>query len=135
MVQQPITIDKFRLEGFRAYLKPKEINLRSRKNFRSLVIFAPNARGKSSLVDSFEYYFSRDGTLARLGKQARNSYAGPSALQHVDAEEQSVTAGVHFWFRQGNDKFDALRSLAGSRPKAAERVLSNANVPFRDTWL
>ena len=96
---QPITIEQIQIEGFRAYLQPQTIELGNGKTPRSLAIFAPNAKGKSSLIDAFEYYFSSDGTLKRLGRRAAQTQAGPSALKHVDAEETFITPKVHLWFR------------------------------------
>ena len=125
-----ITIEKFKLEGFRAYLQPQTISLRSGKTPLSLAIFAPNARGKSSLVDSFEYYFSEEGTLKRLGKRSAQTHAGPVAMEHVDAKKEGITPTVHFWFRQGMDKFDESRPISTPLAGAARKVLQCTKVPF-----
>ena len=127
---QPITIEQIQLEGFRAYLQPQIIRLRTGKTPRSLAIFAPNAKGKSSLIDAFEYFFSSDGTLKRLGRIAANTNAGPRALEHVDAEKTGIKPKVHFWFRRGAESIDAARAQSDSRPDIAADVLSNAKVPF-----
>ena len=63
---QPITVDSLELRGFRAYLQPQTFNFRPNKKPLSMAVFAPNGVGKSSLVDSFEYYFSEEPTLERL---------------------------------------------------------------------
>ena len=52
----PITIEAFKVQGFRAYLKLQSFELRRGNKPLSLAIFAPNAKGKSSLVDAFEYF-------------------------------------------------------------------------------
>lgn len=130
MKNERITIDKIRLEGFRAYLRPQTLSFRGGKNASSLAVFAPNGRGKSGLVDSFEYYFSMDGTLKRLGRRSAQTNAGPVAMGHVDAEEANITPTIHFWFRQGEEKFDDARTISGSLPTSAERVLSHVKVPF-----
>ena len=96
-----ITIDSFEVQGFRAYLKPQTFSLRRGNRPMSLAIFAPNAKGKSSLVDAFEYYFSEDATLQRLGLRASQTQTGPAALEHVKAREYGVTPEVGFNFRQG----------------------------------
>lgn len=132
----PITIEKLKVEGFRAYLQPQTISLYRGKIPLSLAIFAPNAKGKSSLVDAFEYYFSEDGTLARLGKRQAQTHAGPVAMEHVNAEESGVSPTVHLWFRQDKDKFDEGRAVsktvksAPPLPKAATRVLAGIKLPF-----
>ena len=131
-----ITIEALRLEGFRAYLQPQTITLHRGKISLSLAVFAPNAKGKSSLVDAFEYYFSEDATLGRLGKRQAQTHAGPRAMEHVDAEESGVTPAVHLWFRQGSHKFDEARPVSKSLktapplPAAATRILSNTKLPF-----
>ncbi|RFF27198.1 MULTISPECIES: chromosome segregation protein SMC [unclassified Wenzhouxiangella] len=132
----PITIEALRLEGFRAYLQPQTITLCRGKASLSLAVFAPNAKGKSSLVDAFEYYFSEDATLARLGRRQAQTHAGPLAMEHVHAEKYGVTPGVHLWFKQGGDKFDEARHVSKSvktappLPDSAKRVLSNTKLPF-----
>ena len=129
----PITIDALKLEGFRAYLKPQEVNLCRDKKPLSLAVFAPNAKGKSSLVDAFEYYFSKDATLARLGKRSAQTHAGPLAMEHVDAKECCITPAIHFWFRQDEDEFDEARPVSTAAPplpEAAMRLLSYTKLPF-----
>jgi len=133
---RPMMIDAIKLEGFRAYLQPQTINLCRGERPLSLAVFAPNAKGKSSLVDAFEYYFSGDATLTRLGKRQVQTHAGPLAMEHVDAEKYAITPAVHLWFRQDKDKFDEARpvsksaKLAHPLPKAAARILSNIKLPF-----
>ena len=125
-----INIERLKVEGFRAYLQPQTISLSRGAVPLSLAVFAPNAGGKSSLVDSLEFYFSEDATLKRLGKRAFQSHAGPLAIEHVDATEKGLTPSVHLWFKQGQDKFDAYRPASSNHTDAAERVMSTIKVPF-----
>ena len=125
-----MTIEKLELQGFRAYLQPQTFTLASGKTPLSLALFGPNAKGKSSLVDSFEYYFSEDATLKRLGKRAFQTHAGPTAIAHVEAQESGINSSVHFWFRRNGEKFDAERPSASPMPETAKRVLSTIKVPF-----
>lgn len=129
-----ITIDELQLEAFRVYLKPQTFTLHRKSSPLSLAVFAPNARGKSSLVDSFEYYFSDLGTLERLGNSTGDSNAGPIALSHVDAETSGSTPRIHLQFRDGPDSFGDERLVVSDRstrlPGAAKRVLANTKVPF-----
>lgn len=130
---QLITIEALKVEGFRAYLQPQTLNFYRGKTPLSLAIFAPNAKGKSSLVDGFEFYFSKEATLRRLGQRAFQRYAGPGAMEHVNAKDSGVVPAIHFWFREGKEKFDASRliSLANSPlPEAATRVLESIKLPF-----
>jgi len=129
----PTRIESLRVAGFRAYLQPQTFNLHRGKTTLSLAVFAPNAMGKSSLVDAFEFYFSNDATLARLGKRAAERNAGRGALEHVDAESQEVTPEVYFSFSKGGEKFAETRIVVPQGtvlPKAAERVLSDCALPF-----
>ena len=128
----PITIESFELQGFRAYLKPQSFSLYDGNQPKSLAIFAPNAIGKSSLVDAFEYYFSEDATLQRLGLRASQTQTGPAALEHVEAEEYGITPEVGFKFRQGANKIGDVRRLASGKPlpNSARLVLSATKVPF-----
>lgn len=130
MTDPVVNVEKIELQGFRAYLEPQTLDLASGKTKLSMAIFGPNAKGKSSLVDAFEYYFSVDGTLERLGLVSAQTNAGPLAMKHVAADAKGIQSLVHLWFRQGNDRFDAQRPLGDSMPCAAERVLSNTKVPF-----
>lgn len=128
----PITIESFDIQGFRAYLQLQTFSLRKGNKPASLAIFAPNAKGKSSLVDAFEYYFSQNATLQRLGLRASQTQTGPAALEHVDAQEHGVTPKVAFNFRQGPDRFGASRLTERGHPvtEAGEQVLSVTKVPF-----
>jgi hypothetical protein len=132
----PILIDAFKLQGFRAYLEPQTINLCRGDKSLSLAVFAPNAKGKSSLADALEYYFSEDATLTRLGKRQLQTHAGPLAMENVEADKCGITPAVHLWFRQDKDRFDEAREVSKSikspypLPNAATRVLSTIKVPF-----
>ena len=127
-----ITIDSFDVQGFRAYLKPQTFPLREGTRPMSLAVFAPNAKGKSSLVDAFEYYFSEDATLQRLGLRASQTQTGPAALEHVKARQYGVTPEVGFTFRQGANKLGDIRRIDSGKPvpEAARVVLSATKVPF-----
>ncbi len=130
----PITIDELNLEAFRAYLKPQSFALYKKSSPLSLAVFAPNARGKSSLVDSLEYYFSETGTLERLGQGTGDSNAGPIAISHVDAESSGATPRVRLQFRDGPNLFGDERLVVSDKstqlPDAAKRVLANTKVDF-----
>ena len=130
----PITIEKFELQGFRAYLQPQTVELHRGSTPLSLAVFAPNGKGKSSLVDSFEFYFSEEGTLARLGLRTADSHAGPVAITHEAASDTGINPSVHFWFREGTDKFQGERQVSNAKETgltdAAKRLLSQTRVPF-----
>lgn len=128
-----INIEKLRLEGFRAYLQAQSFDFYRGTAPISLAVFAPNAKGKSSLVDAFEFYFSAEATLGRLGKQAKERNAGRVAMEHFEAKQQGVEPGVHFWLREGKEKFDdrrAVISQGSPLTSAAQRVLANRPIPF-----
>ena len=130
MTKKSITIEKIKLQGFRAYLRCQTIELARNNRPLSLAIFGHNAKGKSSLVDSFEYYFSENATLKRLGKRAVHAYAGPKAIEHVDADDEGIESSVHFWFNRDGERFDAARHVPSAIPDEAKRILSNTKIPF-----
>ena len=130
MPDQSVWIEKMELQGFRVFLQKQTLSLASNGAPLSLAIFGPNARGKSSLVDSIEYYFSSDSTLERLGRRTLQTRVGPIAVEHVDAQDEGINTKVHFWFRQGAEKFDEERPVASPIPGAASRILSTIKVPF-----
>ena len=74
------TIRALSIEGFRAFLKKQTFELRRKNTPLSLAVFAPNAKGKSSMVDGLEFFFHEDGTIERLGKKKTDNQAGPKAL-------------------------------------------------------
>lgn len=118
----PYILEHLTLTGFRAYLEPAEFDFSSK---RSLAIFAPNGKGKSSLVDGLEFMFSPDGTLRRLGTRTINNNAGFVALEHNLAAGRGIAPSVSIRFRKGNRRPDGLRPAAGSqrpRPDVASEV-------------
>ena len=125
----PITIEGIELSGFRAFLEPQTISLRNRKQ-ASVAIFGRNGTGKSSLVDSLEYYFSEKGTLNILGKKKTDSQAGPTAIRHLEADKANANTYVRVWFKQGADEFGDLHRFPAPPTKAAKRVLGHTKVPF-----
>lgn len=127
---EPITLEKITLSGFRAYLEPKDFDLCDDDGPLSLAVFAPNGKGKSSLVDSLEYYFDEDGTLEILGRNSTGTQGGINALRNVDAEKYGEDTYVHMWFNQGGDKFDDPRPISAPLTKSARRVMGLAKVPF-----
>jgi len=129
----PVTIEALHLKGFRAYLRPQSFDFCRGNTPLSLAVFAPNARGKSSLIDAFEFYFSEHATLERLGIRAAERNAGRAALEHVEAQAKGVSPAVEFSFRQGGDQFGDSRpvtSQGAPRTAAANRVLANCRLPF-----
>src|SRR4051812_29494027 len=91
MPPQQTKLQSITLAGFRAYLDEQTIDFRSG---HSLVVFAPNAKGKSSLVDALEFVLSADGTVRRLGEKRSSVQGGREALYHHDAEARSIVPSV-----------------------------------------
>lgn len=116
-MSDPYFIHSLEIAGFRAYLQPKSFNLKSKK---CLAIFAPNGKGKSSIIDALEFMFSEDGTLERLGLRAINNQAGVVALAHVLAEESKITPSVSIECVTGKDVTSGKRDASGvKRPLPA----------------
>ena len=111
---EPHFIHSLTLAGFRAYLQPQTFDL-SKK--RSLAIFAPNGLGKSSVIEALEYIFDENGTIERLGQRKINNFAGPDALAHDAARDESITPVVEFSIRAGHTVSNGSRLASGrSRP-------------------
>lgn len=127
MPGKPLQLLEVWLSGFRAYLEPKAFDFSAKPN---LAIFAPNASGKSSLVDAIEFLLSKDGTIERLGIRATNNRAGVLALAHDLAQDKGIASEVGIVFHDGTTKHDGKRSTVGTRnqPPAAALFCKNATV-------
>lgn len=117
MSDDPYFIQKLQLQGFRAFLQPQAFDFQQK---RCLAVFAPNGKGKSSIVDALEFMFSDDGTLERLGIRAVNNHAGPSALAHNLAEETKTVPHVLIDFAKGKDVSTAIRPAASGKRRLPE---------------
>lgn len=129
----PMKIEEITLAGFRAYLTEQSISLLEGQKPRSLAVFAPNATGKSSLIDGLEFFFSEEGTLARLGQRRSALQAGREALAHVKAEEKGVEPSVAVKFRGQNGQLYDRRLVSGpsyERPDAANWIVENRKLDF-----
>ena len=111
------------LSGFRAYLVPARFDFSKKP---CLAIYAPNGKGKSSVIDALEFVFSKDGTLERLGQKAINNLAGPQALVHNLAADRGVEAAVSISYKCDGEPLNGTRSALGKRdiPVAAQTVAS-----------
>lgn len=132
-MSEEIHLDRIRLAGFRAYLKEQEFSFYEKRP-KSLAIFAPNAKGKSSLVDALEFFFSQEGTLERLGERTSGSKPGRQPLEHVKAETEKVAARVAIYFREGQEVFGeprvvGIQNVAPLTPSAL-RVLERQKHEF-----
>jgi recombinational DNA repair ATPase RecF len=119
---EPFVLERLTLTAFRAYLTPAVFDFSSK---RSLAVFAPNGKGKSSIVDGLEFMFSKDGTLLRLGTRTIHNRAGLAALAHNRAAEKGVEPAVFVRFRKGNQRPDGTRRASGTqrpRPEVADDV-------------
>jgi hypothetical protein len=127
MRESPILIQSLTLAGFRAYLESTTFDFLSKP---SLVVFAPNGKGKSGLVDGFEFLLSDTGTIKRLGLRAANNQAGVVALAHDLAAERNKPSEVHISLRQGQTINDGVRSVSGERirPSAIDGLLARLKV-------
>lgn len=118
----PYYFQSLRLEGFRAYLNPKNFDFTKK---RCLAIFAPNGSGKSSFIDALEFMFSKEGTLERLGLRTFSNKAGPIALAHYLSEEAKITPTVTISLISGKEVTTGNRSATGTKrqiPEAATAI-------------
>ncbi len=122
MTSKPYSLSALGLQGFRAYLEPKEFDFSTR---RCLAVFAPNGKGKSSMIDALEFMFSADGSLERLGVRAINNNAGVAALAHNLADERKIVPTVSICFTNGTEKLTGARIASGNKrtiPEAASTI-------------
>src|SRR2546430_719580 len=122
MSDAPYTLEMLQLSGFRAYLIPKTFEFSTK---RCLAVFAPNANGKSSIIDALEFMFSEEGTLERLGVRTINNQAGVAALAHNLAADKNIDPYVFMKFKRSGLRTEALRNATGPtrpRPAAAEAI-------------
>ena len=131
-MSEKITISDLSIAGFRAFLKPQPFHLRRNNQPLSLAVFAPNAKGKSSLVDALEFFFSTDGTIKRLGIRRSGTQAGREALEHIKAQEIGVTSQIYIKFEARSDSFEGTRNVdqCESIPDAARRVICARKLDF-----
>lgn len=129
MAKQAAKVTSLTLSGFRAYLDEQSVGFRAGS---SLVVFAPNGKGKSSLVDAFEFVLSTDGTVTRLGEKKSSVQGGREALLHHGAEARGITPFVQIDVQQAGGRLSFKRSAktpeALSVPLA--QLAASQKVPF-----
>ncbi|MCH9028150.1 MAG: AAA family ATPase, partial [Bacteroidetes bacterium] len=128
-----INLEKLSISGFRAFLQEQHFLLFQKGSPKSLAIFAPNAKGKSSLIDAIEYFFSKDGTLKRIGLRRSGTQAGREALEHYKSKEKDVPSKISMFFNQSNNTFGDTRvitSINQIRPSSAKKLLDSIKVEF-----
>jgi hypothetical protein len=132
-VSETINIEGLTVSGFRAFLQEQTISLARGGKPISLAVFAPNAKGKSSIVDAMEFFFSEDGTLEKLGQRRSGTKAGPDALAHVLAKSVGVEVKVSLAFYGESGQFSGTR-YAGREdeppPGAVATVMARRKVDF-----
>lgn len=118
----PYILNSLTLSGFRAYLVPKTFDFSTK---RCLAVFAPNGKGKSSIIDGLEFMFSDKGTLERLGVRTIHNQAGVAALAHNLASDKGIESFVAVTFKLGKELRDGKRLATGLRrvrPPVADAV-------------
>jgi energy-coupling factor transporter ATP-binding protein EcfA2 len=117
MPEPPISIQSITLVGFRAYLHEALFDFSEKP---CLALFAPNGKGKSGLVDAFEFLLSESGTIERLGIRATHNQAGVTALAHDLAADHGFPTEVRIKLKSGRTVSEAIRSTSGDRARPAE---------------
>mgnify|MGYP001294805753 CR=1 FL=1 len=117
------------LDGFRGYPQPATFEF---PKDGSLLLFARNGHGKSSLSDAFEFLVSRDGTLERLGLKKGPTTSGRAPLRNSTLPEDH-SAFVSVSFEDGQTPVQVVREAAETSagiPEALQPFVSAAVVPF-----
>src|SRR5471030_353221 len=110
-----IQIRSIELDGFRGYPTSETIHL----NGKSLLVFAPNGYGKSSIADAFEFIISPNGTLERFGERARATNTGRQPLRNSNRAGHERLSVTLRW-SDNRQPFEARRdiSIGGNTPPA-----------------
>jgi hypothetical protein len=116
MREPPISIHSITLVGFRAYLHEALFDFSEKP---CLALFAPNGKGKSGLVDAFEFSLSENGTIERLGIRATHNQAGVTALAHDLAADHGLPTEVRIKLKSGKTVCEAIRSISDDRARPA----------------
>jgi hypothetical protein len=122
------------IQGVKGVLdRSGDFKLASKRNPRSIVIFAPNACGKSGYADAVEYLFSEDGCVKHLGKGGLDSEkGGKHAIPHVLAEERGIVPEISITVFETNteERLTITRPVvtgrSDSRPPELERIIQGA---------
>lgn len=132
-MSKSVTIQSIDVAGFRAFLNMQTLPLSRGSTPLSLAIFAPNARGKSSLVDAVEYFFSTEGVLVRMGERRSGTSVGREPLVHLRAKQDGVTPVISISFNGLDGSGEGERPIpltATPRPKVATSVLGLCRADF-----
>lgn len=90
----PIKIGEINLSGFRGFPKEIEFSLIKSNEPSNLVLYGGNAKGKSTLADSIEFFLSEKGTLERFKEQEGERSAGRKPLINDVAEQKGIPVFV-----------------------------------------
>lgn len=104
----PIKVERIRIAGFRGYVDSCDFQLRDASRIKHLVLLGDNAKGKSSIADAMEFFFSTDGTVARFKQRETQTTAGRRALINDVAETKGLPSEVEV------SLFDGHQPVAGS---------------------
>ncbi len=122
-------ISKLAIQGIKGVLdRSGDFELSKGKKPLSIVIFAPNACGKSGYADAVEYLFSEDGGVDHLGKGGADSEkGGKHALQHILAVEKGIDSKISIQLHNPdtNEKLEIDRPLITGRSDLRPEPLNN----------
>jgi hypothetical protein len=123
-----IRIESLDLDGFRCYVRQQGVTL----DGRSVLVFAPNGYGKSSLTDALEFLFSPNGTLERLGERDVHTHTGRLPLRNTNRPEDEPATVTLRW-KSGSERHAATREVridGNAPPTALGPLLAKRIVPF-----
>ena len=132
-MDQKLHINNISISGFRAFVQEQTFKLERNGNPVSLALYAPNAFGKSSLIDAVEYFLSTDATLERLGRRKSGTQAGPDALVNVEADDQKIESKICISIRNKGEIKSDERLLSDTHspiPEVASNLLAYSKVNF-----
>lgn len=107
-----IRLKQLRVQAFRAYPGSRDFPFPDKVG-GSILLYAPNGHGKSSLTDAFEFLLNPDATLERLGirdaemnsgrKPLRNTHSPASLKSLVELKLMDLSGSLRTGAREAKD--------------------------------
>lgn len=110
-----IRIRQLEIDGFRGYPRKRTLSF-PQIDGGSLLIFARNGFGKTSITDALEFVLSKEGTLERLGVRRAELNAGRGPLRNTQISADAVPS-VRLVFYDNKNKHDVTRAVELDAPQ------------------
>jgi DNA repair exonuclease SbcCD ATPase subunit len=121
-------VTSLELDGFRGYVGYQSVEF----DGRSVLVFAPNGYGKSSLTDALEFLFSANGTLERLGERDFHTSSGRLPLRNTSRDADRPATVTLRWNAGGlvQSATREVRTDGNMPPVELAPLMAKRVVPF-----